>query len=140
MDYLVQRSRPQFHTTLFVLVSAATLLVPLQLLVSLGNATDWFVLIIHYEIIGIIVGGLCLAELARSHAKAWLGYSPNAWCFVAMPIGGAVGATLFWALTYLRSGWSPWYQPLVYGLVGAAIYTSVGWAFYLTTTRPKRLN
>ena len=103
----------------------------MQIVLFVVSLTPWFSLVLDYELIGTFVGCVGLAELARGHAKHWLGYPVADWCYVAMPVGGAVLGATFAGLLFLMSGMSTWYEPMLLVLVGAGLYTLLGWLFHL---------
>jgi hypothetical protein len=132
--YLYANSRPQYHAALYVLMYAALWIGTVQVFLFILSLTPWFSLVLDYELIGIFVGCVALAELARGHAKHWHGHSVEDWCYVAMPIGGAVLGATFAGLLFLISGKWTWselmlFPPLV--VTGAGCYTLLGWLFHL---------
>lgn len=131
LRFLFENSRPQFHTALYVLIYAGMYVALFQILLTLISLTPWFSFVLDFELTGILVGCLCVAELVRGHVKVWLGYSPEEWCYAAMPIGGAALTVTFWAFMYLMWGRSAWYEPFVYAMAGAALYTLLGWLLHL---------
>lgn len=99
----------------------------LQVIVSVVSLFSDSSFVIDYDMLGIIVGCLSVAELVRGHVKYWHGCAVDDWCYLAMPFGGAALTTTFWGIIYLSWGRSAWYEPLIYLLVGAAFYSFLGW-------------
>ena len=129
--YFYERSRPQFHPALYVLLYAAMYIAMLQCLLTLVSITPWFNLVIDYELVGLFVGCIAFAELVRGHVKRWHGCSESDWCYFAMPFGGAAMNLAFWGIIVVTWGRSVWYEPILYMVGGAAIYTLLGWLFHL---------
>jgi hypothetical protein len=131
VGFLFTNSRPQFHSALYVLVYAAFWVGLMQIALFLISLTPWFSLVLDFDLIGTFVGCTGLAELSRGHVKHWLGYSAEDWCYVAMPIGGAVLGAAFAGLMFLMWGMSTWYEPALFVLGGAGFYTLLGWLLHL---------
>ncbi len=129
--FLFDNCRPQFHPSLYGRIYAATYVAIFQIGIYLVSLTPWFSLVINFELVGILVGCLSVAELVRGHAKHWHGCAVEEWCYVAMPFGGAALTTTFWGIIHLMWGRSAWYEPLLYALAGAVFYTLLGWLLHL---------
>jgi len=103
----------------------------MQILLFVISLTPWFSLVLDFEFIGTFVGCIGLAELIRGHAKHWLGYSAEDWCYAAMMIGGATLGATFTGLMFLMWGMSTWYEPVLFVVGGAGFYTLLGGLFHL---------
>ncbi len=129
--YLYENSRPQFHPALYVLLYATIFMAMFQVGIFLISLTPWFSLAIDYELVGILVGCVSVAELVRGHVKQWHGCRVEDWCYLAMPFGGATLTSTFWGVIYLIWGRFVWYEPLLFAGAGAAFYTLLGWLLHI---------
>jgi len=93
------------------------------------------------EILGIFLGMVVTAELAKGHWKSWTGKAPGEWSFPAIAAGGAALGLVFSFVQTLRWGLNSWVEYATYIFGGIGFYLLLGWLFrYQEREEQKRAN
>jgi hypothetical protein len=138
---LYANSRPQFHPALYVLLYAGMFVFYMSIFNFVVNRLFGWDLALDPEILGLFLGMVVTAELAKGHWKSWTGKPHGEWSFPAIAAGGAALGLVFSVVQALRWGLNSWVEYATYIFGGIGFYLLLGWLFrYQEREEQKRAN